>query len=440
MTHPSSSTTAPLPHHPDEGSPAWRKVLFTAVLGNVVEWYDHALYGILAVFMARVFFPEGDMHAALIATYVGLIASYVVRPIGGVVMGRLSDLRGHRYTLVLTIALMTVGTILIGVLPGYAAIGIAAPILLMLCRLIQGVGASGEYTVAANFILEHGPRRRRHYLAGWSVGSTSFGPLLASIVALALIMTLPEDAFAHWGWRIPFLLAAPLGLVTLYIRRSVPELPRIQRILSDEQAAKPPSRPFTDAVRDHWREMCQVIALGAGQRVGTFCIQAYFVVALINTGFGAGKALFASILTYLVGPPAAIWGGLIADRHGGRRVLLIGYGAFVLLTVPTFVALGGGSVVAATVAVVGFTFINNFVGAPLTHAYVLTFRPEVRGTAAALNFNVGTTLIGSTAPLIATWLHMRTGSDLSFGWYMTAICAVSLLVAMFAYPRPAADA
>ena len=440
MTHPLVTDTPHPQHASDEGSPVWRRVLFTAVLGNVVEWYDHALYGILAVFMARVFFPEGDMHAALIATYVGLIASYAIRPIGGVVMGRLSDVRGHRYTLVLTIALMTVGTILIGLLPGYAAIGIAAPILLMVCRLIQGVGASGEYTVAANFILEHGPRKRRQYLAGWSVGSTSFGPLLASIVALSLIMTLPEDAFAHWGWRVPFLLAAPLGLVTLYIRRSVPELPRIQQILSHDQVDKPPSRPFTDAVRDHWREMCQVIALGAGQRVGTFCIQTYFVAALINSGFGADKALFASILTYLIGPPAAIWGGILADRHGGRRVLLIGYTAFVLLTVPTFLALGAGSVVVATIAVVGFTFINNFIGAPLTHAYVLTFKPEVRGTAAALNFNVGTTLIGSTAPLLATWLHMRTGTDVSFGWYMTAICVVSLLIATFAYPRAAADA
>lgn len=440
MHDPSAAAHAPPPHDPDAGSPVWRRVLFTAVLGNVVEWYDHALYGILAVFMSRIFFPEGDPYAALIATYVGLIASYAIRPVGGVVMGRLSDLRGHRFTLVLTIALMTVGTVLIGVLPGYAAIGIAAPILLMLCRLVQGVGASGEYTVAANFILEHGPRRRRQYLAGWGVGSTSLGPLLASIVALALIVGLPEDAFTHWGWRIPFLLAAPLGLVTLYIRRSVPELPRIQQALEQAAEEAPPPRPFTEAVRGHWRQMCQVILLGAGQRVGTFCIQTYFVVALINSDFGADRALLASILTYLIGPPAAIWGGLLADRHGGRTVLLVGYAAFVLFTVPTFTALGGGSVVVATAAVVGFTFINNFVGAPLTHAYVLTFPPEVRGTAAALNFNVGTTLIGSTAPLMATWLHMRTGTDVSFGWYMTGACLVSLLVAAFAFPRPAADA
>ncbi|MFT3761404.1 MAG: MFS transporter [Pseudoxanthomonas sp.] len=248
------ATGMPPPYDADEGSPIWRRVLFTAVLGNVVEWYDHALYGILAVFMSRAFFADdNDPYSALIATYIGLIASYAIRPIGGVVMGRLSDVRGHRFTLVLTIALMTVGTVLIGVIPGYTVIGVAAPLLLMLCRLVQGVGASGEYTVAANFILEHGPRPRRHYLAGWSVGSTSLGPLLASVVSLALIMTLPEHTFAHWGWRIPFLLAAPLGLITLYIRRSVPELPRIQQALEHVQADAPPPRPFTDAVREQWR-------------------------------------------------------------------------------------------------------------------------------------------------------------------------------------------
>lgn len=421
----------------DAGSPIWRRVLFTAVLGNIVEWYDHALYGILAVFMAQAFFPASDPKAALIATYIGLIVSYAIRPIGGVVMGRLSDTRGHRFTLILTISLMTAGTLAIGLLPGYAAIGLGAPVLLVVCRLLQGIGASGEYTVAANFILEHGPRRRRQYLAGWSVGSTSLGPLLAAAISLALTTALPQADFAQWGWRIPFLLAAPLGLVTLVIRRSVPELPRIQQSLEHAQAA--PRKSFLEALRGHWRQMLQVIVLGAGQRIGSFCISTYFVAALIDAGFGASNALLASILTYVIGPPAAIGGGLLADRVGGRLVLLIGYAAFVLFTVPTFMALGGASVWVATTAVVGFTVINNFIGPPLTYAYVMTFDPQVRGTAAALNYNIGTTLIGSTAPLMATWLNMRTGTDTSFAWYMTAACLLSLLVAAFAYPRPARD-
>lgn len=411
----------------------YRRVMLTAVLGNVVEWYDNALYGILAVFMAQAFFPSDDPTTGLLATYAGLIVAYAIRPLGGIVMGRLSDLRGHKAVLMLTINLMTLGTVAIGLLPSYAAIGIWAPVMLVLCRLVQGIGASGEYTVAANYMLEHGPPGRRQYLAGWSVGSTSLGPLLATGVALALTAGFGRAGFEAGGWRIPFLLAAPLGLTTLYMRRHIRDLPRIEEALAAGEA-KPPSIPFLTAVRDHWISMTQVILLGAGQRVGTFCIQTYFVTALITQGFGEARALFASIVCYLVGPPAAIIGGLLADRFGGRVVLVVGFAAYAVLTVPAFHYLGT-SVAATMVAVVGFTIVNNVIGPPLTYAYVLTFPDEVRGTAAALNYNVGTTLIGSSAPLIATWLHAVTGTDTSFAWYMSAICGLSLGVAIFAFPR-----
>ena len=412
----------------------YRKALLTAVLGNVVEWYDNALYGILAVYMAHAFFPGTNPTTALLATYAGLIVAYAIRPVGGVVMGRLSDLRGHKTVLMLTINLMTFGTVAIGLLPSYQSIGVGAPVLLILCRLIQGVGASGEYTVAANYMLEHGPPDRRQYLAGWSVGSTSLGPLLASVVALGLSAWFGREGFEAGGWRIPFLLAAPLGLTTLWIRRTIRDLPRIERALAEADGDSVDAVPFTEAVRRHWRTMTQVILLSAGQRVGTFCIQTYFVTALITQGFGDARALFASILCYIVGPPAAILGGLLADRHGGRAVLVTGFTLFSMLTIPAFAYLGT-SLGATLTAVIGFTIVNNLVGAPLTHAYVLAFPPEVRGTAAALNYNVGTTLIGSTAPLIATWLYASTGTNASFSWYMTAICIMSLGIALIGYPK-----
>lgn len=415
------------------GMRGYRKVMLTAILGNVVEWYDGALYGILAVYMARVFFPSANQTTALLATYAGLVVAYAIRPVGGVVMGRLSDLRGHKTVLMLTINLMTFGTVAIGLLPSYGSVGIGAPVLLVLCRLVQGIGASGEYTVAANYMLEHGPPKRRQYLAGWSVGSTSLGPLLASVVVLALTAGIGREGFEAGGWRIPFLLAAPLGLTTLYMRKHTRDLPRIEKALAEATEGLPSAVPFLTALRLHWKSMVQVVLLGAGQRVGTFCIQTYFVTALITQGFGEARALFASILCYIVGPPAAIVGGLLADRFGGRIVLIVGFLAFSLLTVPAFAYLGT-SLGATITAVIVFTLVNNFVGAPLTYAYVMTFPDEVRGTAAALNYNVGTTLIGSTAPLVATWLYATTGTNTSFAWYMTAICLVSLCVAVFAYP------
>ncbi|MEU8476114.1 MFS transporter [Streptomyces hygroscopicus] len=440
----SADTPAPGPvpglPGPRPAAVPWRRILWSAMLGNAVEWYDNALYGILAVVIARQFFADGDSTTALISTYLGLILSYAIRPIGGTLMGRVGDIKGRKYVLTLTIALMSVGTVAIGLLPPYSAIGVAAPGLLALCRLVQGVGASGEYTAAADFLLEHGDKRGRNYLSGWCVGSTSIGPLLASAVAYVMILAVPEHAFNSWGWRVLFLLAAPLSLVTLYIRRHVTETPEFRQVMEQAKAETVKQSPFREAVRGYWRDMLRAIGLGAGQRVGSFVIQSYFVTALVQNGFGEDQALLAAILTYAVGVPAAIWGGRMADRHGGRRLLVAGYSVFVLFTVPTFLAIESGSVALAFLAVVVFTVINNIVGGPLTTAYVMSFPAHVRGTASALNYNLGTTLLGGTAPLLAAWLHGLTGTDVSFGWYMTFFCLVSALVASFALPKSVDEA
>jgi MHS family proline/betaine transporter-like MFS transporter len=411
-----------------------RRVLLSAMLGNVVEYYDFGLYGTLAVIISRQFFPTGDGTAALLSTYAGVVLSYALRPVAAMFLGPLADLKGRRFVLLFTIAVMSVGTAGIGLLPTYAAIGIAAPVVLLLCRVLQGIGASVEYTTAANFIFEHERGNRRNYLAGLSVASTSVGPLLATLVSYLVITAMPTAAFNSWGWRIPFLLAIPMALVGIYIRRHVEETPQFQEMAELAERSKVKQTPFRTAVREHWGAMLRAIGLGAGQRVGSFVIQAYFVTAMVKAGFAESNALLASILTYAVGPIPAIWGGKLADRYGARIPVIVGYGVFVLLTVPTFLAIGSGSLVLAVVAVVAFTFINNFVGAPLTTAYVMSFPAEVRASASALNYNLGTTALGSTAGLIAVWLFGLTGTNATFGWYMTGVCVVSILVALFAMP------
>jgi MHS family proline/betaine transporter-like MFS transporter len=417
---------------------ARRKVILSAMLGNVVEYYDFSLYGTLAVIISHQFFPSGDTMVGLMSAYAGVVLAYALRPLAGMVLGPLADLKGRRFVLILTIVVMSVGTAGIGLLPTYAAIGVAAPVLILFFRMLQGIGASVEYTTAANFIFEHERGNRRNYLAGLSVASTSVGPLLATLVSFAVISAMPTEAFESWGWRIPFLFAIPMALVGVYIRRHVDETPEFKEMAALAEQNEVVQTPFRTAVREHWGAMLRAIGLGAGQRVGSFVIQAYFVTAMINAGFAASNALLASLLTYAIGPIPAVWGGKLADRYGGRIPLIVGYGVFVLVTVPTFMAIGSGSLTLAVIAVVGFTFINNFVGAPLTTAYVMSFPPEVRASASALNYNIGTTALGSTAGLIAVWLFGLTGTNTAFGWYMTAICVLSILVAIFAMP-PAVD-
>jgi MHS family proline/betaine transporter-like MFS transporter len=411
-----------------------RRVFASTMLGNVVEYYDFTLYGTLAAIIATQFFPESDASVALIAVYLGIVLSYFIRPIGGLILGPIGDIKGRKFVLVLTIGLMSLGTAGIGILPTYAAIGMAAPVLLLLSRVVQGIGASVEYTTAANFLFEHERGRRRNTVAGIINSTCSVGSFLAAGFAYALSVVLPGDAFTTWGWRVPFLLAIPIAMVGIYMRQHLTETPDFQHVMAVVEENRVKQTPLRTAVRLYWRDMLRAIGLGAGQRIGSYIIQAYFVTALITAGFPASEALLASMLTYAVGPITSIWGGVLADRYGARLPLITGYGLFVILTVPTFMVIGGKSIVIAITAVVVFTLINNLVAAPLSTAYVLSFPPEVRATAAALNFNIGTSLLGATAGLVAVWLYAVTGSNVSFGWYVTTACAVSILVAIFALP------
>jgi MHS family proline/betaine transporter-like MFS transporter len=422
---------------------ARRRIFASTMLGNVVEYYDFTLYGTLAAIIATQFFPSNDPTVALLAVYVGVVLSYAIRPIGGIILGPLADIKGRKFVLILTIALMSIGTAGIGFLPTYAAIGVAAPVLLLLSRLLQGIGASVEYTTAANFLFEHERGRRPNFIAGVLNSTASVGSFLAAGLAYVLSVAMPGDAFISWGWRIPFLLSIPIALIGVYMRNHLTETPEFQEVVRTVAAEKVKQTPLRTAVRLYWSDMLKAIGLGAGQRIGSYTIQAYFVTALITAGFPASQALLASMLTYLVGPITSIWGGQLSDKYGARRVLLTGYGLFVALTVPAFYAIGNKSILLATAAVIVFTLINNLIAAPLSVAYVLSFPPEVRATAAALNFNIGTSLIGATAGLIAVWLFSVTGSNVSFGWYTTAACVVSIGVTIFALPaalRPARPA
>lgn len=421
---------------PGEKSATYRKPLLVAILGNAIEYYDATLYGLLAVYLSKAFFGFGDANSGLLATYATFIVAYAVRPVAGVALGHLADLRGHRFVLMLTINMMTVGTAGIGLLPTYATIGVWAPILLVLFRTIQGIGASAEFTVATSYAIEQGPRGRSQFLTGWSNAGANIGPMLASLIAMLLAFTFGDRMVEAVGWRIPFLLSAPLGLTVFYLRR---QMVADGLVSSRSLEARREARvPLFTALRGHWGTMASVIAMGAGQRVGTFCIQAYFVTALIRLGYGGTLSMFVSILLFGIGIPASVYGGILADRFGGRRVLVISFAFYALAAVPLFNVLG----TSAPLTMLGLlvcAILNNLVAAPLNAAYIVSFPRAVRGAASALNFNVGSAIIGATAPLTATWLVSRTGSEVAFGWYLAGLCVLSCLASALVYPRPQID-
>lgn len=411
---------------------AHRRPLLVAFLGNTVEWYDANLYGLLAIYLAKAFFAFSDPVMGLAATYATFVISFVIRPVSGLLLGRLADLRGHRFVLIMTVNLMTIGTVGMGLLPTYATIGFWSPALLVLCRVMQGIGASAEYTVATSYVLEQGPRSRAQYLAGWCIAACNLGPLLASAVAMALTTFYGESFFETGAWRYPFLLSAPLGLVAIYLRSQMEDDGLLHSRAPDDQ--KKARVPLFIALRGHWLMVLKLVAMGAGNRAASAILQGYIVTSLIHQGFAASTSMLASLLVYLSGFPAVIFAGYLSDKLGGRRVLIATFAVYAAVLIPLFHVMAI-SVPAMLIGVVIFSVINNFPASALAYAYIMTFPQAVRGAAAAVNYNLGTAFIGSTAPLVATWLVARTGTEMALAWYLAAWCVVSCIAAVVAYPR-----
>ncbi len=250
-----------------------RKVVAASFIGNFVEWFDYAAYGYLAVTIAAVFFPSDDRQLALLMTFGVFAISFLVRPLGGFVWGHLGDRIGRKEALSWSILLMSGATFCIALLPGYASIGIGAPLLLLALRLVQGFSASGEYAGAAAFLVEYAPANRRGLYAAVVPASTATGLLLGSLMAALLTGLLQADQMESWGWRLPFLLAAPMGLIGRYIRTKLEDSPAFRAMAEEENDA--PTSPVSSLFREHWRRL--LLAAGAVllNAVGFYVILSY---------------------------------------------------------------------------------------------------------------------------------------------------------------------
>src|ERR1700756_2122476 len=221
-----------------------RKVIFASSLGTVFEWYDFYIYGTLGSFLAKYFFSNVPPNVAFIFTLLAFAAGFAVRPFGALIFGRLGDMIGRKYTFLVTMTLMGFGTFFIGVLPGYASWGIAAPIVLIALRLVQGLALGGEYGGAAIYVAEHAPANKRGYYTSWIQTTATLGLLMALLLVIVIRLVMGEEAFGDWGWRIPFLLSAILLAVSIWIRLKLNESPLFQRM---KEAGKASKRPLTEA-------------------------------------------------------------------------------------------------------------------------------------------------------------------------------------------------
>ena len=411
-----------------------KKVLIASLTGSSIEWFDYFLYGtVAALVFNKIFFPMVDPVIGLILSYLSFSLTFFIRPIGGVLFAHIGDRIGRKKTLVLTLSLMGGATVTIGLLPTYDMIGMWAPTLLILMRIIQGMGIGGEWGGALLLAYEYAPEKRKGFFGSIPQAGVTIGMLMATFI-VSLMTLFSEDDFLSWGWRIPFLLSSILVLIGLWIRKDIDETPDFQKVKQSGQVAKAPLR---DTLKHHWRE----VLIAAGLKVvetAPFYIFSTFVVSYATTTltYQKSQALEAVTLGALVATIMIPLMGLLSDKIGRQRMYAVSVFVLGLFIVPWFMLLNTGTtwgIVLATVIAFGVLWAP--VTAVLGTLCSEIFSANVRYTGITLGYQLGGALAGGTAPLIATGLLAKYDGDwVPVAWYL-AVTVVISLIAIFCASR-----
>ncbi|WP_198588539.1 MFS transporter [Geodermatophilus chilensis] len=400
-----------------------RRVVAASFIGNFVEWFDYAVYGYLAATISTVFFPETDRTTGLLLTFAVFAISFFVRPVGGLVWGHIGDKVGRRSALSYSILIMSIATFAIALLPTYAAVGLLSPVLLLVVRVVQGFSASGEYAGASSFLVEYAPARRRGLYAAVVPASTAAGLLFGSLLAALLTGVLSDAQMHSWGWRLPFLLAAPMGLIGRYIRYRLEDTPTFRALEDQADVAR---APVFEMFRTHRRPL--VLALGAAllNAVAFYVLLSYMPTYLSEElGFGDTESFLATTIALATYIGFIFLTGMASDRFGRRSVLLTASALFVFFTVPAFLLLDGAGflvVVLIQVLLGGMLTLND---GTLPSFLAEMFPTRIRYSGFAVSFNLANAVFGGTAPFVATLLISQTGSTVAPAWYLVAAAAVS---------------
>ncbi|WP_369244563.1 MFS transporter [Streptomyces sp. R41] len=427
-----SAATAPPP------PASLKRIVVASLIGTTIEWYDFFLYGSAAALVFnKLFFPDYDPLVGTLLSFLTYAVGFAARPLGALVFGHYGDRLGRKKLLVLSLLLMGGATFAIGLLPSYATIGVAAPVLLTVLRLVQGFALGGEWGGAVLLVSEHGDAKRRGFWASWPQTGAPAGQLLATGVLSLLTATLSDDAFGSWGWRIPFLLSGVLVIVGLWIRLSVDESPVFKQALAqakaraatrDGQAAEAEKLPLVSVLRHHWRDV--LVAMGArmAENISYYVITA-FILVYATTSAGVSKqtalnaVLIASAVHFAVIPA---WGAL-SDRIGRRPVYLLGAAGVGLWMFPFFSLIDtggfGNMVLAVTVGLV----LHGAMYAPQAAFFSEMFATRMRYSGASIGAQFASVAAGAPAPLIATALLSDYGSSTPIALYVIAAAVLTLI-------------
>ncbi|GAA2849332.1 MFS transporter [Pseudonocardia halophobica] len=424
--------------NPDAAAPevdrrSRRRSVVAALIGNVMEFFDFAVYGFLAVVIGQVFFPGGSATAQLLSALAVFGVAFLFRPLGGAVFGYISDRFGRRVSLSGAIVLMSLSTAAIGILPGYATAGIFAPILLVAMRCLQGISVGGEFSGGSTFIAEYAPPNRRGLWVSMMSSSAALGTLLGSGSVLLLGSLISPEAMNSWGWRIPFLVAIPMGALGVYMRLRLDDTPVFEEMKKEEPAER--RSPLKTLTRRDVGMIALTFVFAGATGLGFYYYTTYFNSYFTTTlGFERSTAITLNLVGLVFYAALCPLAGLLSDRIGRRRTYLTGFFAMAVIAVPAFLLMGLGPV-GALLGLLLFSLPQALNNVMVSIVPVELFTTQNRVTAGAIGYNLGVGIISGTGPLVAAALVAGTGSALAPGFYLAAIVLVAGIVIAAALPE-----
>lgn len=402
-----------------------RRVVMAATVGNFVEWFDIGVYGTMSASLSMHLFDSTDPVSALLSTFAVFAVGFVIRPVGGLVFGPMADRIGRNRVLVITVALTSLSTAAIGILPSYETIGVFAPLLLVLIRLLQGFGAGGETSSAVGLLYEYAPREKRGFYTSLSA-ATGFLAFVASAgLALALTLGLGDEAVSEWAWRIPFLVALPLGLIALYLRSQLDDSPVFRKMQSDEELSTSPLRETFRTARVAMLVLAGLVVL---KGVAHWTLQTFMVSYMEDTlGFSMTESFLASTVAMAVVMVLIPISGIISDRIGRKPVLGAGAIGLFVLAWPAISLMTLENAPLAIAAMVLLALPVAAYDGAINAIMAEMFPARIRTGAMAIPYNVAVSLLGGTAPYIAAWLTVTTGYKQAPSFYLMLAAAVTFV-------------
>ncbi|MBD0408679.1 MFS transporter [Bacillus sp. 1021] len=406
-----------------------KKSVFATGIGNAMEWFDFALYSYLAVIISKNFFsPVQNDELKLIFTFATFAIAFLLRPVGGIIFGKMGDKFGRKMVLTITILMMALSTLIIGVLPTYDQIGVWAPILLLLARILQGFSVGGEYAGAMVYIAESSPDNKRIRLgSGLEIGTLS-GYIVASVLVTVLFWALSDVQMNSWGWRIPFFLSIPIGLFGLYLRSHLDESPIFENDISENQERQP---GLLEVIKTYKKDIFLCIVFVAFFNITNYLLLGYMPSYLDeNLGISDNISTPVTAIVLIIMVPFALTFGKLGDKLGNKKVITIGLVLGIVFSIISFQFLNMGNITFLFIGLLLLGIVLSVYEGTMPGSLPTLFHTDIRYRTLSWTFNLSVSIFGGTTPLVASWLTHVTRNNLAPGFYLLAVSLIGLIVVL----------